>query len=157
QQDFQEVTRLVSDPISQAEAHHNVYRTALERRDWGAALAALQQAVALDGDAFETFPVEQYEPERILGAGGAGVTFLCKEHQAGRRVVVKSRRPDSLDRDIGTLFRELSWVQDLDHPALIRIRDFAQSEAEPVRAYLAMDHFQGQTLSEYVAVNGPLA
>ncbi len=41
QQDFQEVTRLVSDPISQAEAHHNVYRAALERGDWNEALAAL--------------------------------------------------------------------------------------------------------------------
>src|SRR6476646_2038658 len=33
--DFQEVARLVSDPISQAEAHHNVYRAAVERRDFG--------------------------------------------------------------------------------------------------------------------------
>jgi len=157
QEDFQEVARLVSDPISQAEANHNVYRTALERRDWTTALAALRRAVALDSDAFEIFPLEGYEPERILGAGGAGVTFLCQERPSGRKVVVKSLRPDSLDRDIGTLFRELSWMQELDHPGLIRILDFAQSEAEPVRAYLAMEYFPGQSLAEYVAVNGPLA
>ncbi len=49
QRDFQEVARLVTDPISQAEAHHNVYHAALERRDWIEALAALRRAVALDG------------------------------------------------------------------------------------------------------------
>src|SRR4029077_11490001 len=51
--DFQEVARLVSDPISRAEAHHNVHRAALERRDWETALAALRRAVALDPETFE--------------------------------------------------------------------------------------------------------
>src|SRR5258708_32119885 len=40
QNDFQEVARLVSDPLSRAEAHHNVYRAALERRDWDAPLVS---------------------------------------------------------------------------------------------------------------------
>src|SRR5215469_8448895 len=48
QHDFQEVARLVTDPIAQAEAHHNVYRASLERRDWNEALASLRRAVALD-------------------------------------------------------------------------------------------------------------
>src|SRR5215469_11465982 len=56
QRDFQEVARLVADPISRAEAYHNVYRAALERRDWKEALASLRRAVALDADAFEPFP-----------------------------------------------------------------------------------------------------
>src|SRR4051812_27147938 len=51
--DFQEVARLVEDPLSRAEAHHNVYRAALERRDWDTALASLRRAVALDPETFE--------------------------------------------------------------------------------------------------------
>src|SRR6516162_11775022 len=69
QHDFQEVARLVADPLARAEAHHNVYRAALERRDWAEALAALRRAVALDAEAFAPFPLERYEPLRVLGAG----------------------------------------------------------------------------------------
>ena len=90
QQDFQEVARLVADPISQAEAHHNVYRAALERRDWDDALPALRRAVSLDADAFEPFPFSRFEPQRILGAGGFGVTFLCLDRKAEASVVVKA-------------------------------------------------------------------
>src|SRR6516164_5513414 len=68
QHNFQEVARLVADPISQAEAHHNVYCAALERCDWRGALASLRRAIALDSDTFEPFPFARYEPERILGA-----------------------------------------------------------------------------------------
>ena len=98
QRDFQEVARLVRDPGSRAEAHHNVYRTALERRDWDDALAALRKAVALDAAAFEPFPWSRYEPRRILGAGGFGVSFSCRDKTGGEDVVVEALQPDGLDR-----------------------------------------------------------
>ena len=74
-----EVARLVRDPGSRAEAHHNVYRTALERRDWDDALSALRKAVELDSTAFEPFPMTRYEPRRIIGAGAFGVSFSCRD------------------------------------------------------------------------------
>src|SRR6516164_4019110 len=99
QHDFQEVARLVADPGSQAEAHHNAYRAALDRRDGAEALAALRRAVALDAAAFEPFPFARYEPQRVLGCGGFGVSFLCREKSETRdpnsepeKVVVKSLR-----------------------------------------------------------------
>lgn len=155
QHDFQEVARLVSDPISRAEAHHNVYRAALERRDWTEALTSLRRAVALDGDAFEPFPFDCYEPERILGAGGFGVSFLCRERTKDRCVVVKALRTESLDRDITTLFRDFRTLQDLDHPVFVRIFDCVGGEE--VRPYLVLEHIEGQTLAEHVAQNGPLS
>jgi tetratricopeptide (TPR) repeat protein len=156
-QDFQEVARLVTDPISQAEAHHNVYVAALERRDTTEALAALRRAVALDPETFEPFPLERYEPERILGAGGFGVTFLCMDRQTGQKVVVKALRADSLERDTGTIFREWGSLQDLDHPALIRVRRFDYAGSDQRWPYLVMDHFEGKSLAEYVAHKGALA
>ena len=96
QHDFQEVAGLVADPISRAEAHHNVYRAALERRDWNEALAALRRAAALDPDEFEPFPLARYQPLRILGAGGFGASFLCHDNEANPKVVVRAstaRRP----------------------------------------------------------------
>jgi tetratricopeptide (TPR) repeat protein len=157
QHDFQEVARLVSDPIAQAEAHHNVYRAALERRDWNEALAALRRCVALDGAAFEPFPFARYEPERILGAGGFGVSFLCRERPGGRLVVVKALRADSLEQDIAALFHEMHTLQDLDHPSLVRIHDCACAGGEATRPYLVLEYFEGQTLAEYVAQQGPLS
>jgi tetratricopeptide (TPR) repeat protein len=157
QHDFAEVARLVADPLSQAEAHHNVYRAALERRDWTEALAALRRAVALDAEAFEPFPFAGYEPERILGAGGFGTSFLCRERTQNRPVVVKALRSDSLDRDAATLFREMHTLQDLDHPALVRVHDCACVGGEEPRPYLVLEYVEGQTLAEYVAQHGPLS
>jgi tetratricopeptide (TPR) repeat protein len=157
QHDFQEVARLVGDPIARAEAHHNVYRAALERRDWSEALAALRRAAALDSDDFEPFPFARYEPERLLGGGGFGVSFLCRQRSNGRRVVVKALRPDSLDRDVATLFRDMNSLQDLDNPALARIHDCGCAGDEGARPYLVLEHVEGQTLAEHVAQHGPLA
>jgi tetratricopeptide (TPR) repeat protein len=157
QHDFQEVVRLVADPLSRAEAHHNVYRAALERRDWYEALAALRRAAELDAEAFEPFPFARYEPLRILGAGGFGTTFLCQDRPAGERVVIKALRPDSLDRDPGVLFNEMRALQELDHPALIRVRACEHAGPEQARPYLVLDYFEGRTLAEYVAEHGPLA
>ncbi len=155
QRDFQEVARLVADPISQAEAHHNVYRAALERRDWNQALASLRRAVALDADTFEPFPFAQYEPERILGAGGFGISFLCRERAKNRQVVVKALRADTLERDVATLFHDFRTLQELDHPALIRLHDCV-SGGEEARPYLVLEYVEGLTLSDYVAQKGPL-
>jgi tetratricopeptide (TPR) repeat protein len=161
--DFQEVARLVADPISRAEAHHNIYRAALERRDWNEALLALRRAVVLDPDAFEPFPFERYEPRQILGGGGVGVSFLCKDLQHnGLEVVVKALRADSLDRDPGALFAEARTLQDLNHPALIGIVDMGvagqttslPAPSQPPRPYLVMEYYPGQTLGEYLAEHG---
>ncbi len=157
QHDFQEVARLVSDPISQAEAHHNVHRAALERRDWNEALTALRRAAALDPDAFEPFPLTRYEPVRILGAGGFGASFLCHDREANLQVVVKTLRPDALDRDAEAVFRECGWVREIDHPALVRVRACDWADAEKARPYLVLEYFDGQTLIDHVARHGPLA
>src|SRR5260370_23194270 len=158
QNDFQEVARLVADPISQAEAHHNVFRASLERRDWTEALPALRRAVELDGDAFEPFPFSRYQPQRILGAGGFGTTFLCEDRALARKVVGKALRPDSRDRDFEALFGDFGTLQDLDYPALIRVFAYACADTEQkTRPYVVMEYFEGQTLAELVAKQGPLA
>src|SRR5262249_58598405 len=77
--DFQEVASLTAAHADRAEAHFNAYQAALECRQWPEALAAFRQAVALDPDRFTPFPLGKYEPERILGAGGLGVAFLCHD------------------------------------------------------------------------------
>jgi tetratricopeptide (TPR) repeat protein len=157
QNDFDEVAGLVSDHAERAEAHHNTYRAALEQRDWSEALGALLRACALDPDNCEPFPLKRYEPRAILGAGAFGVSFLCTERDSSEEVVVKVLREDSLDRPSAVLFREFQWLQDLDHPALARVRDFGYADANQTRPYVVLDYFEGTTLAEHIKRNGPLA
>src|SRR5262249_12913589 len=96
QQNFVAVAELVDDSSAQAEAHFNAYRAALERRDWAAALPALREAVRLDAGRFEPFPFRKYRPDRILGAGGFGVAFLCWHQRVSAPVVVKSLTADDM-------------------------------------------------------------
>lgn len=155
QHDFEEVARLVSDPISQAEAHHNVYGTALERGDMTDALAALRRAVELDAEEFEPFPFARIEPVRILGSDGFGVSFIAQDRGLNERIIVRALRPENLDRDLATVFREWEWVRDLDHPVLARIVNFAAG-ADGSKAWLATEFSEGQRLSAYIREHGAL-
>jgi serine/threonine protein kinase len=157
QKDFQQVATLVSDRTAQAEAHHNAYGVALEKGDSPAALEALKKAAALDPGRFAPFPLSKYEPERILGAGGFGVAFLCRNRHVGNRVVVKALRTDSLERQVADVFREARVLEELEHPAIIRLRDCDFADAEGKRPYLVMDYFDGLTLAEQVEKHGPLS
>src|SRR5262249_39515509 len=156
QNDFDEVAGLVNDHAERAEAHHNTYRAAVEQRDWPEALGALLRACALDPDNCEPFPLKRYEPRAVLGAGAFGVSFCCAERDSGDEVVVKALREDSLDRPSALLFHELQWLQDLDHPALARVRDFGYADADQTRPYVVFDHFEAGTLAEHLKRNGPL-
>jgi uracil-DNA glycosylase family 4 len=157
QADFRALVGIVTDPKAQAEAHANAYRAALERRDWETALAELQEAIRLDRRRFAPFPVEKYQPKRILGAGGFGVAFLCRHRYLAADVVVKTLQTDDLDRGVDTVFAEAQALRQLDHAAIIRLQDcgFASDEDEN-RPYLVMDYFEGATLEE-VAREQPLA
>ncbi len=146
-QDFAAVAEMVDDPAARAEAHANAYRAALERRDWTAALAALREAVKLDAARFAPFPMDKYQPERILGAGGFGVAFLCQHRFLKAPVVVKALMDGDLDRGIDEVFAEAQALRQVDHPSIVRLQDcgFAGEDARP---YLVVDYFEGTTLEE---------
>jgi WD40 repeat protein/tRNA A-37 threonylcarbamoyl transferase component Bud32 len=154
--DFEQVATLVSDRPAQAEAHHNAYGAAVEKGDWTGALDSLKQAAGLDAGRFAPFPLGKYEPERILGAGGFGVAFLCRNRHVGNRVVVKTLRTDSLERQVADVFREARVLEELEHPAIIRLRDCDFADAAQTRPYLVMDYFEGLTLADQVEKDGAL-
>jgi uracil-DNA glycosylase family 4 len=148
QKDFAAVAQLVGDPKAQAEAHANAYHTALERRDWPTALVELREAIRLDRARFAPFPVEKFQPQRILGAGGFGVAFLCKHKYLNAEVVVKTLLGDDLDRGIDQVFAEAQTLRQLDHPAIIRLQDCGFASPNESKPYLVMDYFEGATLEE---------
>jgi tetratricopeptide (TPR) repeat protein/tRNA A-37 threonylcarbamoyl transferase component Bud32 len=156
QRDFEQVAALAPDPRARAEAHDHAYRAALERRQWGEALAALRQAAALDPERFAPFPLAKYEPERILGAGASGVAFLCTDRHSGGRVVIKALHPDGPGGDVAERFREARALEGLDHPAVIRLRYCDHADAARQRPFLVTDAFDGVTLEEHLRRHGPL-
>src|SRR6185436_13104923 len=97
-----------------------------------------------------------YVPERILGAGGFGVAFLCQHAVLKRPLVIKTLRLDGLDRDVEDVFREAQVLNDLDHPAIIRLRECRFADAARRRPYLVMDYFESVSLTEHVKRHGTL-
>jgi serine/threonine protein kinase len=164
-QDFEGVAELTQDFGAQAEAHFNAYRAALERagetrarEDWDKALSELVKAVNLDAKRFQPFPVAKYHPQRILGAGGFGVVFLCRHREMDDLVVIKTLVREEMDRDADEAFREARVLRRLKHPAVIDTLDADYMDQERrARPYLVMDYFDGASLDEYIRLNGALA
>src|SRR5262249_59686987 len=66
----------------------------------GAAPDEPRAAARLDPARFAPFPLNKYVPQRILGAGGFGVAFLCRHKYMNADVVVKTLAGDDLDRGV---------------------------------------------------------
>jgi tetratricopeptide (TPR) repeat protein len=155
---FVEVTWAAAEPPTRAEARWNGHRTALEQRKWDEALAALHEAATLDPERFAPFPLDRYSPQRILGAGGFGSAFLCKDAKSGESVVVKALHDADLERGADDIFRETKLLAGLADPLLAGARDlgFAVTR-ERARPYLVFDYFPGGTLKQFVQQRGTLA
>ena len=160
QRDFETVAGLVQDGAARAEAHFNAYRACLERRDWPAAMRSLTAALAHDPRRFAPLPLDAYAPERILGAGGFGVAFLCRHRYMNAPVVVKSLWLEPLGLAADRVFTEAKLLRELDHANVIRLSDcgYVDAVAEE-RPYLVMDYFEAETLEaktlpleDYIAV-----
>jgi len=154
---FDRAAAAAADAAAKAEARFNAYRAALEQRKWDQALAELTEAAALAPGRFAPFPMQRYEPKRILGAGGFGTAFLCYDRHFDEEVVIKTLHTGDLDRGIDDVFREARMLRRLSHPAIIAVRDceYADPTAK-ARPYLVMDYFPGGTLEQFVELRGPL-
>lgn len=100
-----------------------------------------------------TLLAQRYEIVRELGRGGMGVVYLCRDTVTGDRVALKRLRTPE---DASTPRPEESWwfqqearaVATLDHPAIVRARDFGSlADGSP---YLAMDVLPGRSVHEWM-------
>ena len=100
-----------------------------------------------------TVLVSRYEVVRELGRGGMGVVYLCKDLVTLERVALKRLR--SPDESKSTRQEESWWFQQearavasLDHPAIVRARDFGTlADGSP---YLVMDALPGRSVHEWM-------
>ncbi|MGY4477439.1 serine/threonine-protein kinase [Bradyrhizobium sp. USDA 3364] len=97
-----------------------------------------------------------YEIEAMIGSGGMGEVYRCREIQTGSPVAVKMLLPDMVENEAAlALFRrEAAALHNLPHEAIVRYFLFT---VEPVlqRPYLAMEFVNGRSLSNMLD-DGPL-
>ncbi|MCL2450444.1 MAG: serine/threonine-protein kinase, partial [Polyangiaceae bacterium] len=100
-----------------------------------------------------TVLAQRYEVVRELGRGGMGVVYLCKDAVTGDRVALKRLRTPEKG---ATRAAEESWwfnqearaVSLLDHPAIVRARDFGQlADGSP---FFVMDVLPGRSVHEWM-------
>ncbi len=91
---------------------------------------------------------KKYEVIRILGKGGMGTVYLCKNTRFGNCWAIKEVIQGRKNIDILT---EANILKNLDHPGIRKIVDIFY---ENNKLYMVQDYIEGQTLKEYVKVNG---
>jgi len=90
----------------------------------------------------------KYEVIRTLGKGGMGVVYLCKNKRLGNLWAIKEVIQDIKNTGILT---EANILKNLNHVGIRRIVDIFY---ENNNLYMVQDYVDGQTLKEYVKVNG---
>ena len=95
----------------------------------------------------------RYEVVRELGKGGMGVVYLCRDLATSERVALKRLRvPEdkAAQRQEETFWfhQEARAVASLEHPAIVRARDFGQ--LEDGTPFLVMDVLPGRSVHEWM-------
>ena len=102
-----------------------------------------------DGEARSLLPAdalpERYRVERQAGSAPGGTRLVATDTETGERVFVKR----ALDPE--AIRREAEIVATLDHPGIIRLRDW---RAEAEAAYLVLDFVDGPDLEAFLRRQG---
>lgn len=106
-----------------------------------------------------TLQDSRYQISRQLGAGGQGFAYLAKDYSTQEELVLKefvlpiyvdvSARRQALER----FEKEARLLAELDHPQVVRLAGFF---VEDHRAYLVLEHIDGDNLRTIIEERGPL-
>src|SRR5262249_55671971 len=66
-----------------------------------------------DAQRYAPFPLDQFQPKRMLGAGGFGAVFLCQDRYMQADVVVKSLHHTDMVRSADEAFAEARVLRQL--------------------------------------------
>jgi len=94
----------------------------------------------------------KYEIIKVLGRGGMGTVYLCKNNRLGNFWAVKEvngQWKDKID-----FLAEPNILKNLSHIGIVRIIDIFY---EDDNLYIVEDYIEGKTLKEYLAANGPMS
>lgn len=92
----------------------------------------------------------RYEIIRAIGKGAMGIVYEGRDPSIGRRVAIKTCRPDVLETTIREELlrrfdRELRTAGNVQHPNVITIHDVGEQDGSP---YIAMEYVDGCDLRD---------
>ena len=102
----------------------------------------------------------RYRVKRSLGVGGQGAAYSAYDHASGDTVVLKEFLLPiyvdiSIRKDVLESFEsEARILKHLNHDQVVKLKDFF---VEDHRAYLVLEHIDGQSLRQVVSQEGPLS
>jgi serine/threonine protein kinase len=97
----------------------------------------------------------QYEFIGKIGEGGMGVVYKARHLALNQLVAVKMLQVNGLDGVHMLRFQqEAKAVNSLDHPSIVRVRDFGVSESG--QPHMVLDYIDGTTLERYLKATGRL-
>lgn len=101
-----------------------------------------------------TLLADRYRVEGELGRGGMGIVYLCRDRATGELVALKrlfrGEAPQLDAEDVWWFQHEARALAALDHPAIVRGRDFGLlDDGTP---YLAMDVARGRSLLRWLEI-----
>jgi tRNA A-37 threonylcarbamoyl transferase component Bud32 len=102
----------------------------------------------------------KYQVQREIGSGGQGFAYLAKNLQTGETAVLKEYiMPVFVDmetrrKSLEQFEREARTLQSLDNDRVVKLLDFF---IEDHRAYLVLEHIEGENLKQLVERSGPLS
>jgi formylglycine-generating enzyme required for sulfatase activity/tetratricopeptide (TPR) repeat protein len=153
---FEQARDSARRPDEQALASFNLFQVRLRRKAYPEALAALEAAVAIDAARYALHNTAKYPVERILGAGGMGVAFLCRDRLRGH-VVVKAFW-EAAKGPIEEVFREVLILRDVAGRYVPAPYDYDYADpARQERPYIVTEYIEGAMDGEaWLAAHGRL-
>jgi serine/threonine-protein kinase len=98
---------------------------------------------------------EKYLLERLIGTGGMCTVWTAVHTGLDRRVALKFLRSDLPATEGGRLLREARALGRIEHPAVIRVFDYGETEAR--HPFIVMELLDGTSLAHALDTNGPFS
>jgi len=94
--------------------------------------------------------VDNFQVQRLLGAGGMGEVYLARDMLLGRKVALKVLHPRALGSDdaVERFLFEARTTARFSHPHIVTIYAVGQHGTHP---YVALEYLTGETLRERMA------
>ena len=102
----------------------------------------------------------EYVIERPLGSGGFSRVYLATEAKLNRPVALKVLLPaeevrvESYEKLKQRFFREAKYLSKLKEPQTVQLYDYGETDDRQL--YMALEHVEGQDLSELIRAGGRL-
>jgi len=98
---------------------------------------------------------DKYLLEKLIGSGGMCTVWTAVHTGLDRRVALKFLRSDLPETEEGRLLREARALGRIEHPAVIRVFDYGETEAR--HPFIVMELLDGTSLAYALDRNGPLS